>query len=412
MTRKFKLGELFCGAGGLAAGARRATAVKQIGRTKEQSFSIEHVWGVDFSKPAIETFAANGNGEGICMDAWKFVEGELTEDRRIDALAFGFPCNSFSSVGEHQGLANEKFGKLYRTGIKVIEAYDPQWFLAENVSGIRSLENGGQLETILTDLSNAGRFGYDVTAHLYKFEEYGVPQARHRYLIVGIRHDLAETLPQFEIPAPTHGPRARTPYVTSRNALVARALWPTPDEATLPKTSAKIRDRLLFTAPGDNAWTLDRLVDLSDEELKSYLTKLPWYGEKIAPLGDLAAIRERIRAVKLNCKSARMSHIYRRLNPDEPAYTLTGSGGGGTHVYHWEEPRALTNEERAALQTFPVGYKFIGTSEQIRKQIGMAVPTEAARQIFTAILRTFAKVSYAKDPEATPLRLSPDCATS
>lgn len=405
MTRKFKLGELFCGAGGLAAGARLATVVGPVNHVKATKYTIEHAWGVDFSPSAIETFVANGNGEGICKDAWAFVNNDLTEARKIDALAFGFPCNSFSSVGEHQGFANEKFGNLYKTGLKVLEAYEPQWFLAENVSGIRSLENGRQLRKILTDLAEAGTYGYDVTAHLYKFEEYGVPQARHRYLIVGIRHDLAETLPQFEIPAPTHGPRAGTPYVTSRNALVARALWPTPGEANLPKTSAKIRDRLLFTAPGDNAWTLDRLVDLSDEELKSYLTKLPWYGEKIVPLGDLAAIRERIREVKLNCKSARMSHIYRRLNPDEPAYTLTGSGGGGTHVYHWEEPRALTNEERAALQTFPKGYKFCGSSEQIRKQIGMAVPTEAARQIFTAILKTFAKVSYAKDSEATPLRM-------
>jgi DNA (cytosine-5)-methyltransferase 1 len=89
-----------------------------------------------------------------------------------------------------------------------------------------------------------------------------------------------------------------------------------------------------------------------------------------------------------------MSHIYRRLEADKPAYTITGSGGGGTHVYHWEEHRALTNEERAALQTFPPDFKFIGTPEQIRKQIGMAVPTTGAKAIFEAILKTFAKVTY------------------
>ena len=67
-----------------------------------------------------------------------------------------------------------------------------------------------------------------------------------------------------------------------------------------------------------------------------------------------------------------MSHIYRRLDPARPAYTLTGSGGGGTHVYHWREHRALTNAERAALQTFPANFIFKGTLEQVRKQIGMA----------------------------------------
>lgn len=404
---KFKLGELFCGAGGLAAAARQATAVCPVNHAKASTFSIEHAWGVDLSQPAIDTFVANGNGEGICKDAWDFVNNDLTEARRIDALAFGFPCNSFSSVGEHKGFDNEKFGNLYQTGLKVIEAYEPKWFLAENVSGIKSAGGGENFKKILSDLANAGTKGYDVTAHHYKFEEYGVPQSRHRYLIVGIRHDLAARLPRFEIPAPTHGPRVGKPFVTCRDALAARGLWPTPANARIPVTSAKIRDRLLFTAPGDNAWTLDRLVDLPDGELMDYLLRLPWYGEAIDPMGDVTAIRERIRAVKLNCKSARMSHIYRRLDPDQPSYTLTGSGGGGTHVYHWSEPRALTNAERAALQTFPSDYDFRGTSEQVRKQIGMAVPTEGARQIFTAILKTFAKVPYDKDPAAEPLRIVP-----
>ena len=91
-----------------------------------------------------------------------------------------------------------------------------------------------------------------------------------------------------------------------------------------------------------------------------------------------------------------------------PAYTLTGSGGGGTHVYHWREHRALTNAERAALQTFPGGYDFKGTQEQIRRQIGMAVPTRGAQQIFTAILKTFAKVQYFVDKEANPIRIVPE----
>jgi DNA (cytosine-5)-methyltransferase 1 len=62
----------------------------------------------------------------------------------------------------------------------------------------------------------------------------------------------------------------------------------------------------------------------------------------------------------------------------------------------------LTNEERAALQTFPKDFKFEGTPEQVRKQIGMAVPTVGARQIFVAILKTLAKVEYKHvnpDPE-------------
>lgn len=405
MKRRFKLGELFCGPGGMAIASTKVGPVAPR-CTKGDPFAINHVWGVDFAPYAIETFNAN-LGHGECLDAWEFVKTRLDEAHRIDALAFGFPCNSFSAVGEQQGFQNEKFGKLYQTGIAVINRYDPVWFIAENVSGIKSVEGGHQFEQILTDLANAGTHGYDVTAHLYKFEEYGVPQSRHRYVIVGIRHDIAEKEHLvFHVPAPTHGPRGERPYVTCREAINARlaelGLAADPrNAAELPRMSERVTERMQFIAPGENAWTLDKLEQHSDADLQSYLEKLPWCETEIRPRFtasdgtlDLAAIRGKIAAVKLKCKSARMSHIYRRLDPDRPSYTLTGSGGGGTHIYHWAEHRALTNTERAALQSFPPEFKFRGTSEQIRKQIGMAVPTAGAVQIFRAILKTFANVDY------------------
>ena len=98
--------------------------------------------------------------------------------------------------------------------------------------------------------------------------------------------------------------------------------------------------------------------------------------------------------LQLNIKGARISQIYKRLDPDKPSYTVTGSGGGGTHIYHWEEPRALTNRERARLQTFPDTYVFQGSKESVRKQIGMAVPCRGAQIIFEAILKSFAGIEY------------------
>ncbi len=70
-----------------------------------------------------------------------------------------------------------------------------------------------------------------------------------------------------------------------------------------------------------------------------------------------------------NVKSARMSNIYKKLDPNKPAYTVTGSGGGGTYMYHYDEDRALTNRERATLQTFPFDYMFEGGKGSVRKQI-------------------------------------------
>ncbi len=86
-----------------------------------------------------------------------------------------------------------------------------------------------------------------------------------------------------------------------------------------------------------------------------------------------------------------MSHIYKRLDSAKPSYTVTGSGGGGTHVYHFKENRALTNRERARLQTFPDEYEFEGGKESIRRQIGMAVPVEGAEKIMKAVKKALKK---------------------
>ena len=399
----FSLGELFCGPGGMAVAS---TLVPAVVSDNGEKFSLEHSWGVDCSHSAIETFKANlGEKNGIEMDAKRFVSKELTPEKKINALAFGFPCNSFSSVGESEGLSNTKFGTLYKAGIKVLETYDPDWFVAENVSGISKIDAGKQFRRILRDLANAGE-GYNVVAHLYRFEEYGVPQARHRYVITGIRQDIAKRNHlEFRVPAPTHGP-GLLPFVTVREAL-SEIKNTTSWGGRHARQSQTVVRRLMFTPPGENAWKLDEIVQLPDTELDAYLRKIPWYERDIAPIGDIGAIRAEIDRVRLHCTKARMSHIYRRLEANKPSYTITGSGGGGTHVYHWEEHRALTNEERAALQTFPPDFKFCGTPEQVRKQIGMAVPTKGAIAIFEAVLKTFARIPYDYVEDDSDFRVFP-----
>ena len=150
----FKLGELFCGPGGIACGAMRA-------RSADGTFTIEHAWANDYDADTCETYRKN-----ICPDAPQTVYcgdvRELNIDAlgEIDAFCYGFPCNSFSNVGKHQGFENEKFGQLYWYGIEVLKAYQPKWFVAENVSGIRSA-GLGDFEIILNDMREAG-YGSEV----------------------------------------------------------------------------------------------------------------------------------------------------------------------------------------------------------------------------------------------------------
>jgi DNA (cytosine-5)-methyltransferase 1 len=343
---EFKLGELFSGPGGLAKGADFA----RIQKNKE-IFSIKHTWANDIDKDSCETYIKNicpKNPEKVIIGPVENLD--IKNLPKIDAFAYGFPCNDFSIVGEQNGFSG-KFGPLYSYGVEVLNYHNPLWFLAENVGGLHSADEGSTFQFILKELGNAGK-GYELSTHLYKFEEYGVPQTRHRIIIVGLRKDLKL---KFKIPAPTL-PDPED-YMTAQQALMNIPEDAPNNEKT--SNSLKVVERLKHIPEGENAW--------------------------------YSGIPENL---QLNVKGAKLSQIYRRLDRNKPSYTITGSGGGGTHGYHWEEPRALTNRERARIQTFPDDFIFIGKKESVRKQIGMAVPPLGAKIIIESILKTFAKIEY------------------
>lgn len=346
----FRLGELFCGPGGIALGALRSRVVAD-----DSEYRIAHAWANDYDEDSCATYRRNicpaVPDSAVCRDVRNL---EMEKLDAIDAFAYGFPCNDFSVVGEQRGF-HGSFGPLYSFGVNVLDFFKPKFFLAENVGGLTSANEGRAFHKILSDLRTAGN-GYRLTAHLYKFEEYGVPQTRHRMIIVGIDKTLGL---KFNVPAPT---TANSP-MSARMALGTPPIPPSAPNNELTAQSERVIERLRNTKPGENAWTAD----------------LPEH-------------------LRLNVKNTRLSQIYKRLDPDRPAYTITGSGGGGTHGYHWDEPRALTNRERARLQTFPDDFVFEGAKESVRKQIGMAVSPSMAETVFTAILKTMAGIGYASVP--------------
>ena len=384
----FYLGELFCGPGGMALGAALAGHNSNITDKYGEKYTIKHLWGVDRDQYAIDTYNANISkkygGDGIKEDATVFVENMTAEQKRINALAFGFPCNDFSLVGKQKGMQG-KYGMLYKSGIRVIEQCNPFWFVAENVSGIKSNNSGNTFKQILTELENVGK-GYNITTNLYKFEQYGVPQFRHRYIIVGIRKDLNLF---FKVPKPTTPEKSN--YISVEEAL--KNISDSLPNMEYPVMDKKVIDRLKLTPPWQNAWFLDILLQKTPYERREILKQLEWYNDEFSKKSD-EDIEKMILSCMLHCKRARMSHIYRRLKKDLPSYTVTGSGGGGTHIYHWCEHRSLTNRERARIQTFPDDFEFKGGIIEVRKQIGMAVPTLGAKIIFEHILKTFAHIPY------------------
>lgn len=348
---KVKIGELFSGPGGFAQGAKDLKV-----KCGNRVFEYEHAWANDVDRSTGETYRRNIFPDTPDKMAIKPVElfvRDIENLEPVNLLTFGFPCNDFSIVGKQKGITGP-FGSLYKYAVTFLKEMQPEVFVAENVVGLRSANNGKAMEKILRDLEDSG---YDITTNLYKFERYGVPQRRHRFIIVGTHRKKYGGIP-YKIPKETHNEHN---FVTAKEALTqpySNELG-TVSNTELVRQSEQVVNRLRQIGPGQNVWNAEL-----DEDLK------------------------------LNVKGAHLSQIYRRLHPDEPSYTVTGSGGGGTHVYHWCEPRALTNRERARLQTFPDDYVFYGSTSEVRRQIGMAVPVLGARVILDGILRSIAKQPY------------------
>jgi DNA (cytosine-5)-methyltransferase 1 len=348
ISEVFRFGELFCGPGGLGLAAKSVSVVN-----KNVKYSIQHAWATDYDKDTCNTYRNNicpDDPESVvCKDIRKLNFSKLKDISDIDGLAFGFPCNDFSVVGEQKGI-NGVYGPLYSYGVNALRYFNPKWFLAENVGGLRNSNEGTAFSLILNELFESG---YSIYPHLYKFNQYGVPQNRQRIIIIGIRKDIDVV---FKVPS-------TKPFteidISAKNALENPPIPKDFPNHDFTKQSLQVIERLKHIKPGENAFTAN---------LPDHLT--------------------------LNVKGAKISQIYKRLDASKPAYTITGSGGGGTHVYHWKENRSLTNRERARLQTFPDNFEFVGSKESVRKQIGMAVPPRGVQIIFEALLKSFAKIEY------------------
>lgn len=315
--KKIKAISLFSGCGGMDLGFEK------------EGFDI--VWAIDSDFNACETYRNHFRKKVVNRD---IVEIDFSKVPDCDVILGGFPCQDFSVIWSRQGIHGRR-GDLYRHFVRAVIAKKPKAFVAENVKGLLSANKGKAYSQIISDFK---KVGYCIYPHVYNFAEYGVPQFRQRLIIVGLRNDVDFA---FEIPKTTHGPQKTMPFVNAREALRDVKKVKTNNEKM--KIAEKTKKMLELIPPGGN---------FSDVPKAS-----PYYVKGL------------------------ISHVYRKLDPKKPAYTIIAAGGGGTWSYHYNEQRPLTNRERARLQTFPDNFVFYGNISEVRKQIGNAVPPEGVRPI-------------------------------
>jgi len=314
--------EVCAGAGGLSSGLIKAGFVPLLLN--------------DIDKNCCKTLEKNHPGSNIICDS--LLNMDLSQYKgKVDLLANGSPCQSYSLSGERKGLEDPR-GELMIKFVKLIEAIEPKIFLIENVKGLLSHNNGKTIKNIITTLNRQQK--YNVDYKLLNSVNYGVPQKRERVFIIGC---LKSKNIRFEYPLPD------TSIITLGKALQN---VPNSQGASYPDKKKTYFNLI----PEGGCW-----VDLPEDKQREYLMS------------------------SFNSKGGKRG-ILRRLSMNEPSLTLLCTPSQKqTERCHPLEIRPLTIREYARIQTFPDDYIFTGSLTSQYKQIGNAVPVELANRIGLAI---------------------------
>ena len=331
--KDYHLIELFAGAGGLALGLEMAGFKSILLNEKE--------------KVACNTLKTN-------RPYWNVVNDDIcnvdfsTYKNKVDLLTGGFPCQPFSYAGKKLGL-NDIRGTLVFQMIRAINEIQPKVFLAENVKGLKTDDNGKTLASIISFIEESG---YTIIEnHIYKTMMYKVPQKRERLILIGVRNDLVSKF-KFERPSYYHR------ILTVRDALYKGELYDTDVPLSIGQKYPKRKEEIMNFVPEGGYWR-DLPLDLQKEYMKGS------FGLAGGKTG-----------------------MARRLSFDEPSLTLTCSPAQKqTERCHPIENRPLTTREYARIQTFPDDWDFKGSANQIYKQIGNAVPVNFATTLGRSIIK-------------------------
>lgn len=351
---------LFSGAMGLDIGLGKA--------------GLNVVIGQDFETSCVETMKANGHNV-LGGDIREIKPETLLELTGLHVgepfmICGGPPCQPFSTAGKRLGI-NDPRGSLFMDFIRMIDYIRPRFFVMENVKGIVSSplkhvstkervkdapeqKLGTVLDVILSEFN---KLGYKTVYGILDAVNYGVPQFRERFVLIGSRDNE-----DIFLPIPTHFQMHQNPDYR----------WKTVGEV--------IKD--LENDPGE-------YTPLSGDR-KKYLHMVPEGGnwrdlpEEVIPVAMGGAYES----------GGGKVGFYRRLSYKQPSPTITTSPAQkATMLCHPRQDRPLSIKEYARIQQFPDDWKFTGTISAQYRQIGNAVPVGLAEAIGRAIISTANRTS-------------------
>ncbi|WP_213990122.1 DNA cytosine methyltransferase [Sodalis sp. dw_96] len=365
---KYRVIDLFCGAGGLSAGFMKGN----------QGQHFESILAIDNDAAAINTYNANFGGHGVTanIDEW-IADNEIPP---ADIVIGGPPCQGFSLLNKNR--AGDHRRALWEPYMDIIDKSGASMFIMENVPGLLSSDEFSDIAT------RAAQLGFTLlNPSILNTADYGVPQTRKRVIAIGIKasHFDMKNLPTFP-PAPTH----RAPEVCSD-----LPIWKSVESAIgdLPKpVGTDIRDDVkppldLHFGRSPTATSLERY------------RAVPMGGNRF----DLQRNRLDITPACWIKKTSGGTDLFGRLWWERPSVTIRTEffkPEKGRYL-HPDQHRPITHREAARLMSFPDDFIFLGTKTQIARQIGNAVPPIFATCIaqFVSQLMEFRKNNGAEIEE-------------
>lgn len=385
---------LFSGCGGLDLGVQGDFDF--MGRTFPKN-EYQLVFSNDCDNDALSTYKANSKylGESHLVSG-DIRDVDVNSIPEFDVLFAGFPCQPFSNAGNRKGVNDDNGrGTLWEECEKIIQhaindfKEKPKAFVFENVRGIMSskMPNGKTVPNEIKDRMEI--LGYNVSMQLVKSSDYGVPQNRYRYLIIGVRKDLGifdfstmnDIVQEFNLPNVE-----KSPYELSLGYILA----------TIPKDVTQADEFWKYSPQGqkmvdmigtckDGAGTFDKFIKKIPFEDISETIAVGRSWKNINP----DYLPERFRKIHDNPKKYHSPNFYRRFALGEIAGTITASAQpencGITHPF---ENRRMSLREIARIQSFPDDFVFPYKSiKGAYKVIGNAVPPVLGWVIARALQR-------------------------
>ena len=336
---------------------------------------INGKWQLD----SVEKYGAH-NSKRVQEEGLKGLVG----NEKVNLIIGGPPCQAYSIHGratDKNSMQDDYRNFLFESFCKVVDAFQPDLFVFENVAGLLSAHPGGipVRERIYDAFS---RIGYRIVVPermpevLFNAVDFNVPQHRPRVIILGVRKDSGFSLEDFYLSIASN--KAPTRRLTVRDAIgKLPGLYPLENPV---KDGRKIRSHTLCTDP---TVTFHEARNHSERDRRVFRD---WVSRDMNHISHQAMIDYYYEITGHKT----LFQKYKSLEWDKPSHTVVAhlSKDGYMFIHpDVKQERSITVREAACLMTFPMDYEFSDSTPYNYKMIGNAVPVNFAKGIAEGIYK-------------------------